>query len=151
METGSTYTLSARLYHPKRVPGAGSQGELSQPRVPIWLESIRERCSVLAMLPTNWDTYGAPPIPVATIQAAVGLLSRIVGPGLPAPEVFPTPKGGLQFEWKVGRKAFEVEILAPGRVAALFVDEGAGSEWEDEFNSDLTRVVQTLASLVPAP
>src|SRR3954464_8816040 len=97
MESGSTYTLSARLYHPKRVPGAGAQGELSQPRVPVWLEAVTERGVLLAGLAPGWDTYGAPSIAIATLKAAVDLLPRIAGPDLPAPEVFPTAKGGIQF------------------------------------------------------
>ena len=143
----STSTISGRAERPSPSPGVGVQGELSHPHPP-WLYNVARRCEQLVALPPNWDTYGARPIPGATAAESLLLLTRIASPHLPAPVVSPTPAGGLNFEWNLLGKTFELEVTAPGHVAALFVDETTGSEWEEpDLGSNLTRVIAALRML----
>jgi hypothetical protein len=147
MEIDSVATLSGRIYA-KSTRSTGAQGELSEPEPPGWMADVQARCAELESLPVGWDTYGARQIPVATIRAALGILSRIAGQRSPGPTVYPIPSGGVNFVWQVGPKCLEVEVLTPGRVAASMANDDTGVEWEDpDVGSDLTRVVEALRSL----
>ena len=54
---------------------------------------------------------------------------------LPLPQVVPVPGGGVQLEWRHGRREVEIEILPDGTMEFLRVEDG---EPRDE---ELTGVV----------
>lgn len=143
--TDSAATLNGRDFL-RRAQDVGVRAELSQ-RSPAWLNRVWQQCQVFLEYSPDWDTYGALPIQQATVEGAIELLTNIAGPGLPAPDVSPTPMGGVHFEWVVGSKALELTFFAPGRVSALFVDESTGRVWEKgNLGSDLTPVIAELRS-----
>ena len=72
----------------------------------------RTRISGLACLKPGWDSYGADPIAPESIAAALKLLNEAERRQLPSPWVCPTPDGGVQLEWWVGSRGFEVEAQA---------------------------------------
>lgn len=78
----------------------------------------------LAELPHDWNSYGSPPPTSAAKSAAtnlVGMLNaiRATFPALPTPYIAPVPSGGIQFEWRLGDRELELEILRDGSVEFL--------------------------------
>ena len=72
----------------------------------------------LALLETDWDGYGAPPIAAEALEKARVLWSRL-SKILPQPDVVPNPNGTISFEWEsdkgwanieIGKKSFAVYV-----------------------------------------
>lgn len=61
----------------------------------------------LAELKPGWDSYGAPALSLAALKVA-----RVM---LDAPQVVPTPGGGIQLEWH--QDGLDIEIVIPAGVA----------------------------------
>lgn len=61
----------------------------------------------LADLKANWDSYGAPALSSAALKVARTMLD--------APQVVPTPGGGIQLEWH--QDGLDIEIVIPAGVA----------------------------------
>lgn len=85
--------------------------------------------SVLQMqkLPSDWDSYGSPPPARKAVDASLVLLWQITKLGLedlPVPHVVPVPGGGIQFEWQVGSRELELEVLPDGSAEFLKVEDG---------------------------
>ena len=76
----------------------------------------------MATLPPNWDSYGSPPPSPTSLATSIDLLSEIDLDDLPVPHVAPVPGGGIQFEWSVGQRELEFEILPDGSVEFLKSD-----------------------------
>tara|TARA_R110000868_G_scaffold64453_1_gene193479 strand:+ start:629 stop:1399 length:771 start_codon:yes stop_codon:yes gene_type:complete len=55
-------------------------------------QEYKQRIQELAVLPENWDGYGAPPPSMPALLAAEKLLHSKAG-------IFPMPDGGIQVEW----------------------------------------------------
>ena len=71
----------------------------------------------LADLKADWDSYDGLPISPTAIRRAEHLLTHLVSEGTPLPQVFPTSRGGVQFEWK--NSSWEVEIAPDGSIEVL--------------------------------
>ena len=66
-------------------------------------EFVLDRLSMLAQLPADWDSYGAPPINADTTKRAASTLSEILGTGeveVPLPFIAPAGDGTIVMEWK---------------------------------------------------
>ncbi|MFQ5538907.1 MAG: hypothetical protein ACE5FB_00775 [Candidatus Binatia bacterium] len=95
------------------------------PFVPIlsnWQTQALRALFQIATLPHNWDSYGSPPLSPTSLATSIDLLSEIDLDDLPIPHVAPVPGGGVQFEWSVGQRELEFEILRDGSVEFLKVD-----------------------------
>lgn len=55
----------------------------------------------------------------------------------PAPFVFPTDIGGVQFEWRGGERELDLEILPEGARLAYLTLVGGRRDSEGEFDRDL--------------
>ena len=89
-------------------------------------EAVKEVLRV-ATLRADWDGYGSPPPTEKAVSASTGLLLGIPRLGfedLPVPRVFPVAGGGIQLEWRAGRRELEIEILADGSLEFLKVENG---------------------------
>ena len=75
----------------------------------------------LSNLPTNWDSYGSPPITPEARAQALRVLTLIEGVPSPIPQIGPVSGGGLQLEWSNGPRALELEVLPDGTVEFLRV------------------------------
>lgn len=97
----------------------------------LWeLEALRGVFRAEA-LPRNWDSYGSPPPALVAVNRSLGLLRGIADldlPDLPVPHVAPVRGGGIQFEWGVGQRELELEILPDGSVDYLKAEAGEAVE-----------------------
>lgn len=73
-------------------------------------------------LANNWDSYGSPPPSPIARAAAVSLITRFDFDDLSTPDVVPVVGGGIQFEWIIGQRELELEILPDGTVEFLRVE-----------------------------
>lgn len=89
---------------------------------PSWMPSVLGRLKRLLSLPGGWDSYGAPPIDRDAVVHVVEVLNRALGPDAPAPQVVPTPFGGIQLEWHRRGVDLEIEIRPDGSYSLCFED-----------------------------
>lgn len=91
-------------------------------------------------LERNWDSYGGLPPSEDTIDWALETLDEMrkaaddLGTALPEPYVVPGPEGSIQFEWEIGEKEFELElIISEGlpKCAYLLCPESDDSTWQE--------------------
>jgi hypothetical protein len=101
--------------------------------VPHWLGQAEDRLAHVKELPANWDSYGARPVSVAAIEAALRLLGEVMADDLPLPDIVPTVSGGIQVEWHIANIDFEIEVSAEGKRGIFFEDSlGTISPTENE-------------------
>ncbi|MBN1607239.1 MAG: hypothetical protein JW940_11445 [Polyangiaceae bacterium] len=112
---------------------------------PKWYPPVLHRCMALVQLEDNWDTYKGRRVEVLRADAACHLLGLLMSEDTPIPQVVPTPRGNIQFEWHLEDQYLELEVLAPTRVAAYF--QGPEEEWEEEFGPDLTKLAEVIRRL----
>jgi hypothetical protein len=105
-----------------------------------WLRRAQQKLKELSELTENWDSYGSRPIQQKASETAAELLTETANFGLPEPQIFPVPGGGLQLEWESAKRELELEILPDGEIEYLIVDrEGKMREnkispsWMDEI------------------
>src|SRR5260370_40530609 len=114
---------------------------LSPPR-PLWISDTSQKIGGFVDLPENWNSYGARRIQPELAEAAIHLLSKIVQPETPKPEVVPTTAGGVQIEWHVRGIDLEIQILSQDRLNVSFENLASGQEWSRELNlGDLSVLV----------
>ncbi len=100
-----------------------------------------ERVEELRHLEDDWDSYGGSVPLKSTLDFALAFtrgLCRIFlshDAELPPPFIVPTRNGGVQLEWKIGRRELELEIPAAGQFKYLWVagteeSEGSISRWD---------------------
>src|SRR5438132_11999136 len=95
---------------------------LSAPR-PLWISDISKTIQgFIDRLPDNWNSYGAKRIQPELAEAATRLLSKIVQPETPKPEVVPTTEGGLQIEWHIRGIDLEIKIISQEKFGVPFED-----------------------------
>ncbi|HUY37003.1 MAG TPA: hypothetical protein VMV69_30070 [Pirellulales bacterium] len=112
-----------------------------------WVRPTVQGLARLVTLGPNWDSYGAPPIDVSRIQAAVDLLRAIMRPETPAPAVLATSSGGLQFEWHENGVDLEIEAGASRDFHVSFEDHHRGEVWEGDVSTDTNGVARCIAWL----
>ncbi|MBN1590108.1 MAG: hypothetical protein JW888_11380 [Pirellulales bacterium] len=94
-----------------------------------WLPEITKQLEAIEALPDGWDSHGAPSPDSRKLKAARGLLCSLCEvPDLPQPYVNPTRNGGVQFEWEVGQRYFELEVVGERAATYLYRDDVAHRE-----------------------
>jgi len=83
---------------------------------PRWLRPTVQRMEQLLALPRNWDSYGALPVTVVSVQMALNALMMVMESRSPAPTVVPTVEGGVQLEWHQNDIDLEVEVKPEGQI-----------------------------------
>ena len=102
-------------------------------------------------LPPNWDSHGALPVSYGATINAIRLFCETMFEAVPPPQVVPTNKGNLQFEWHECAIDLEVEVLENGTINVFFEDMREGkppSEWTESFScgaNQLRTLLQQLA------
>lgn len=104
--------------------------------LPPMMEQAIERLRELSQLPDNWDGYGSPKITQEAKQSVMGLLACMRSYAIPSIRLDPVSGGGVQFEWEIGLRALEIEVLPDGSVEYL-VAEGQNMK-EDALNNPAT-------------
>jgi len=100
-------------------------------------------------LSQNWDSYGSPPPTFLAIGLAIDVLTKIDHPSLSAASVVPTSGGGVQLEWSVGSRRFQLEILGEGSVEYLKIDETGPVEEGSLIPTDYDKIRSILLGLIP--
>lgn len=126
-----------------------SEGSAQEQTISAWYPNASRTLEDVRRLKPNWDTYGADPIAPDLVDEAHGVLAQIkasaerLGRVLPEPFVAPGSDGTIQFEWKLGDKAFELELsMESGRLrfAYLLCPEKSDQSWEeDEYEGSPVR------------
>ena len=114
---------------------------------PEWLESTNEALRELLALPPNWGSYGAAPIRVESVMAAIDLLRAIMQDDSPAPAVVPTSQGLVQLEWHRDGVDLEIEVQSLGKYSAYFKNSHTGETWEKEIDWDLSWLIDCISAL----
>jgi hypothetical protein len=125
-ESGSVFTLSAIGNYYTKQPylvdlGFCTVAWAEEPHVQ-WFQNIVKTLKAFTQIPENWDGERAPQIRQGCICNAVSLLGALVEPDTPEPYVFPTPDGGIQFEWHTKKIDLEIEFVSQSKVIVLFTD-----------------------------
>lgn len=133
---------------PLSFPG-GSMIIRDHGEVPAWLTRTAKILEQLLWLGPNWDSYGALAVDIHEARAVLELLDGIMRDDVPAPQLVPTNRGGVQIEWHCSGIDIEIETLEPGRFVVSYEDtkRDEEDEWEQDLRSDWTRLSGLLIRL----
>lgn len=100
-------------------------------RLPEADRDLAERLGALSALQSGWDGDDAHPIDPAALRLSSAWVRSLMDVGLPMPEIFPVPDGGVQLEWSAGPVELELDI-EPGARSVVFVcdDERSGQRFD---------------------
>ena len=114
-------------------------------RVRVSLGPLGRVLRELGGLEKDWDGYGALAPTRPSVERAWYLVSMLVEEGIPVPQVFPTRKGGVQFEWHAPHASLELE-LDPSGFTGLFIfdDHRTKATLEGEIPGAEDRLVEAL-------
>jgi hypothetical protein len=121
--------------------------------VPAWLSEVLEQLRWIAVLSDGWDSHGAPAPDPNKLEGAWNLLYCLcLNTDLPRPQVNPTRNGGVQFEWELGDRYFELEVLAERAATYLYCDAAArveetGDVFEDEALEPLRAYIRKVGTI----
>ena len=122
------------------------EATLSEQR-PAWLDLVARKCASFVDLEGDWDSYGGRPVHESVAQATSDLLLKLARASSPAPIVVPTSRGGIQLEWHTPSVDLEIAVASAGRLSAAFENKATGEEWERDFQSDLSQLVDAIGQL----
>lgn len=92
----------------------------------------------LLSLPHDWDSYGSRPPTFVAVNRALQVVLEITLDVFLLPRIFPVPGGGVQLEWRSGRRELEIEIDDCGSVEYLKVEQGTPVEEGNLGLADVT-------------
>lgn len=109
---------------------------------------VSQRLRELSALEAGWDGEDARTVDPSALVTAGQVIAQAIIAGLPEPELFPVPDGGVQVEWHAGPVELEVEI-EPDQRGIVFVcdDEQAGQQIDGELPADQSRFSLAIARL----
>lgn len=82
------------------------------------VNKLKERIASFSEIKPDWDSYGGKAITKAAIKRAAKLIDEIDECCLEKVEVFPTPRGGVQFEFFY-KTTITIDVLPNG---SLYID-----------------------------
>lgn len=109
---------------------------------PVWVYEVLSGIKRLAMLPANWDSYGAHTIQSDAARRGLILLAEVMQHDSPAPSIVPTSTGGVQFEWHRLGIDLEIEIDPNEEPTVWYHEAASGEEWESEPDTNLKEVLE---------
>lgn len=118
-----------------------------------WLQEIALQLQAIAALSDGWDSYGASSPDANKVNAAWSLIVCLCeSANLPKPYVNPTRNGGVQFEWEVGERYFELEVVAERAATYFYCDgdshvEESGDIFEDESLETVLAYVHRVTAI----
>jgi hypothetical protein len=103
------------------------------------------RIEQLALLPHDWNGYGAYPIDSKVIESASRFIDLLPPDAISTPQVVPMTGGRLQFEWHRGNRSLELEFETPTLIHYLKYDPDREIEEEATLPVDeTTRLMELL-------
>jgi hypothetical protein len=104
-----------------------------------WHKDCLERVDHLRTLQWNWDSYGANPVNVASIEIAKQLIrsfADVIGIGCPRVEASPAGYVSLSWEWQEHSRELDLEIRADGTLQYSYIDEKEPSSDREGTTAD---------------
>ena len=93
-------------------------------QLPTWVRRTITKLENLPALQENWDSYGARPIDMRSIQKAHELICELaLYVGINEPAVSATPDGHVGLSWDEGSWSIDAEMLPDGRIRYVYLDE----------------------------
>jgi len=111
-----------------------------------WQINAAKKILQLQSLPANWDSYGSHPPSFNVILSAVSIILKVALDDPPKPRIVPVPGGGIQFEWRKGRRELEIEARPDGSIEYLKIEDGNPIGDGEEMKSASTDSVGSLVS-----
>lgn len=91
---------------------------------PKWLPITIDKLRSLAGLEENWDSYGAVPVDLRSIERAAELIEYLgMFVNVDEPAVGATPDGEAGLSWDGGSWSLDVDVTPDGRYEYVFIDE----------------------------
>lgn len=116
---------------------------------------IETRLEELAQLQDGWMDGNGRALNRASLMRLVQAFGESFDPDLPLPYLYPTPEGGVQAEWTLGRWEVSLEIILPSLAAdyqAVHTETGETREQvlslAAENGSDWTALNNALTNLL---
>jgi len=128
MQPSTAWTREEAAFQAERFSVQHTEGLylLSRTESRSWLNATRSKILKLRDLKVGWDSYGANPVDIGSIETALQLVSELAGvTGICEPAVSATPSGhaALTWSWKSGTRELEIEMLPTGELQYCFSDD----------------------------
>jgi hypothetical protein len=111
-------------------------------QVPIFDTLVR-----YALMQEGWDSYSGQPLRWDVGMFALTVLSSVMRPRTPPPQIVPVSDGAVQIEWHQKQIDLELYISAPYVCEVFFHDRRTGTEFSEELSNDFTRLTSPIAEL----
>jgi len=96
-----------------------------------WLDIAYEQLASIGKLEHGWDSYGAAPPDMNTVEGAWNLLQSLSETGIvPKPYIYPARSGGVQLEWEHSKRYLEIELVTETEAHYFFSDPATRFEVE---------------------
>jgi hypothetical protein len=95
--------------------------------------NVKEQLDKISLLKNNWDGYNAPAIPIQIINLCKDMVDKFKH----IPEIYPTSRGTIQFEFDNGNNYLELEIFEDHYEALIDCN---GKESEEIGQIDLDEI-----------
>jgi hypothetical protein len=112
-----------------------------------WHTSVVEKLVELSNLPPDWDSYGASPVKWDAGMFALNILTKVMLPRTPAPQIVPSPVGGAQLEWHVSDIDLEFHVAGPYDCELWFADHRTGKTVSSSVSDDLSELQEAVRTL----
>ena len=109
-----------------------------------WQVNTVKRILQFQSLQDNWDSYGSHRPSFNVIRSAVSILLKVTLDDPPMPRIVPVPGGGIQFEWRKGRRELEIEVRPDGSIEYLKIEGGNPFGDGEELELPSTANVESL-------
>ena len=115
-----------------------------------WQAGVVDRLVEFTTMPEGWDSYGGKAVKWDAGMFALNVLTQVMLPRTPLPQLVPSSDGGVQIEWHEKGIDLEVHITAP-YVSELWYEDHASNNapiskpLSDDL-SDLQTAVRTLTA-----
>lgn len=115
-------------------------------KVPQWLNDVLERTNNLLRLQPNWDSYGAKPIDIQSAVTSLQILaSAALAENAGAPQIVPTPQGGVQLEWHGANSDLELCVELP--LISVFYENTDDPTKNDHRVVNVPEAIEAVKSL----
>ncbi|QCB43007.1 hypothetical protein E5673_12910 [Sphingomonas sp. PAMC26645] len=103
-----------------------------------------EQLRLIAMLPNDWDGYGAAMLSIDRLSQISGILAEHFAHGLPAGSVVPGADGSIQLEWHFPKMSFGFSVEDDGSLYSWARTRDTGHYVDSDGGAAVT-LLQTSA------
>jgi hypothetical protein len=111
---------------------------------PRWFMPILRKLCQLGDLPSNWNSYGASAIDPQIAAFGGTLALALLNERDSLPEVVPTSRGGVMFEWHENGVDLEIDVRSPSKVHIAFESGDIEEDFETEDFEQITKRLNAL-------